>query len=91
MNTYKTNATGWSATEEMRNSLKELGFKSGMPSIQRGAHNGSLWFFGDDVDRMKGMMDKKLTVCIESVNRKFFIVGKPNHQSLYCEFSIALK
>lgn len=91
MKVYKTNATGWSAAEELRKSLVELGFKSGMPNIPRGSHTGNFWLFGDDVDRMKEMMDKKLQICIESVNRKFFITGKSNHQALYCEFSIALK
>lgn len=91
MNTYKTNATGWSAAEELRKSLVELGFKSGMPNIPRGSHTGRFWLFGEDVKKMKEMMDKKLMVCIESVNRKFFIVGKPNHQALHCEFSIAVK
>ena len=91
MEVYKTNAAGLSATEELRKSLVELGFKSGMPNIPRGSDAGSFWIFSEDVDKMKDMMDKKLTVCIESVNRKFFIVGKPNHQALYCEFSIALK
>lgn len=91
MKVYKTNAAGWSATEEMRKSLVELGFKSGMPSIQRGSHNGSFWLFGEDVKKMKGLMDKKLMTCIESMNRKFFIVGKPNHQALYCEFSVVSK
>lgn len=91
MEVYKTNAAGWSTTEELRKSLVELGFKSGMPNVPRGSDTGCFWLFGDDVNKMKGMMDKKLTVCIESVNRKFFIIGKSNHQALYCEFSTALK
>lgn len=91
MEVYKTNAAGWSAAEELRKSLVELEFKSGMPSIRRGAHTGSLWLFGEDVDRMKEMMDKKLTVCIESANRKYFVSGTKNDKALYCEFSVALK
>jgi hypothetical protein len=91
MKVYKTNAAGWSATEELRKSLVELGFKSGMPNIPRGSDAGCFWLFGEDVKKMKELIDKKLTVCIESVNRKFFITGKPNHQALYCEFSIAVK
>lgn len=91
MKVYKTNAAGRSTHEELLKSLRELGFKSGMPNIPRGSDVGSFWLFGEDVKKIKEMMDKKLTVCIESVNRKFFIAGKPNHQALYCEFSIAVK
>ena len=91
MKIYKTNAAGLSAHEELLKALRELGFKSGMPNIPRGSDAGSFWLFGEDVKKMKEMMDKKLMSCIESVNKKFFIVGKPNHQALYCEFSIALK
>ena len=91
MNTYKTNATGWSAHEELLKALRELGFKSGMPNIPRGSHTGSFWLFGEDVKRLKKMSDKNLQTCIESANRKFFITGKSNHESLYCVFSVVSK
>ena len=91
MNTYKTNVTGWSATEELRGALRELGFKSGMPSIPRGPHTGSFWLFGDDSGKMKEMMTNKLGICIESANRKFFITGTKNDTALYCVFSVVSK
>lgn len=91
MNTYKTIATGWSAHEELLKALRELGFKGGMPNISRGSHTGSFWLFGEDVKRLKEMSDKKLMTCIESANRKFFIIGKKNGEALYCEFSVVSK
>lgn len=91
MNTYKTNVTGWSPSEEFLKVLRELGFKSGSPSIPRGSDTGSFWLFGEDVDKMKEMMTKKLTVCIESANRKYFVSGTKNDKALYCEFTVVSK
>jgi len=91
MKVYKTNISGWSASEEFLRVLRELGFRSGAPSIPRGSHTGSFWLFGKDVDKMKEMMTKKLTVCIESANRKYIVTGKKNDKALYCEFTVVSK
>lgn len=91
MKTYTTNGNGWSASEELRSALRELGFKSGMPSIERGAHNGKFWLFADDAKKMDDMFDKSGSVCIEAEKRKYFITGKKTHGAMECEFSVVTK
>lgn len=91
MKTYKTNAKGWSPSEELHNTLKELGILNGFPTIKKGAEDGSFWLFGKDVDKMNEMMERKRSICIESVNRKFVITTEKNDKALLCKFTITLK
>lgn len=91
MKTVATNAKGWSASEELRSALVELGFRSGMPSIERGSHNGRFWLFADDIKRMTKLFDKDGTVCIETPKRKYFITGDNSHDAMHCQFSVTTK
>lgn len=91
MLTYETRAFGWSASEELRNALKELEFTSGMPANARGSDTGTFWLFGKDVKKMEKMLGDENIVCIETPRRKFLVLGKPNHKAMECEFSVTTK
>lgn len=52
MKTVATNAKGWSASEELRSALVELGFRSGMPSVKRGEQEGRFWLLAQDAKQM---------------------------------------
>lgn len=48
-----------SATDEIRAALKSLGIFYAAPTINRGCHWGEVWFFNNDLELIKSLMDPK--------------------------------
>lgn len=91
MKTYASNAKELSAHQELRSALVELGFKSGMPSMQIGSVTGKFWLLADDAKKMEKMIGKESSICIETENRKYMLSYFPTHKAAECTFFVINK
>lgn len=88
MRTYQSKAKELNAHQELRSALVELGFKSGMPSMQIGTVTGKFWLLADDAEKMKKMACDESGICIETEKRKYTISIFPTHKATECTFVV---
>lgn len=71
-----------SATQEIREALRGLGFENVNPHIDRGSHWGTVYFFDMDLERAQHLMDPGDRMFrIETPTRFFYVApyaGGPN-------------
>lgn len=91
MKTYQSKAKELNAHQELRSALVELGFKSGMPSIQIGAVTGKFWLLANDAEKMKKMTGGESGICIETEKRKYTISVFPTYKATECTFIVTNK
>ena len=62
------------ATDELREALNSLGFKFAQPHISRGCHWGDVYFFEENLELAKSMIDPKdKHFRIETSTRYFYL------------------
>ena len=76
---------GYGATDDLRMALKTMGFGYLSPTIERGCHHGTVWFFDANLQRFKAFVDEDNIVAIVTETRKFFMHLQENG---LCEFSV---
>ncbi len=78
-----------SATEEIRAALESLGIIHPAPSIKQGCHWGEVWFFNNDLELIKSLMDPKdRHFRIDTKTRYFYLSPYDREIGSHWQFSI---
>lgn len=77
------------ATEEIRMALRSLGFRFTAPTISRGCHWGTVYFFNEDLELAKSLIDPSDNhFRIDTETRYFYVSPRTLDIGTYWEFSV---
>ena len=77
------------AHEELTLALQKLGFKFASVHISRGCHWGDVWFFDENLEKAKSMMDPKdRHFRIDTETRYFYLSPYDREVGSHWEFSV---
>lgn len=77
------------ATEEIRAALASLGFRFPNPHINKGCHWGTIYFFNEDLELAKSMIDSSDNhFRIDTETRYFYVSPHTLDIGTYWEFSV---
>ena len=77
------------ATDELREALTSLGFKYPNPHIDRGCHWGTVYFFNENLELAKSLMDESdRHLRIDTETRYFYLSPYDRETGSHWEFSV---